>query len=37
LKGDPDQPQFSFEKISQGKIIRIPLPDPRTMIYPKPE
>jgi zinc protease len=37
LKGDPDQPQFSFEKISRGKIIRIPLPDPRTMIYPKPE
>jgi len=35
LKGNPDKPQDSFQKISGGKIIRIPLPDPLTMIYPK--
>ncbi len=36
LKGDPDKPQYSFDKISQGKAITmIPLPDPNTMIYPK--
>lgn len=35
LKGDPDKPQFSFEKIGQGKIVRVPLPDPNTMVYPK--
>ncbi len=34
-KGDPDQPQYSFQKISGGKITMIPLPDPATMIYPK--
>jgi len=38
LKGDPDKPQYSFEKIRQGKpITRIPLPDPSTMIYPAPK
>jgi predicted Zn-dependent peptidase len=35
LKGNPDKPQYSFEKIGNGKISRIPLPDPETMIYPK--
>jgi predicted Zn-dependent peptidase len=34
-KGNPDKPQDSFQKISGGKIIRIPLPDPLTMKYPK--
>ncbi len=36
LKGSPDKPENSFQKISGGKISRIPLPDPNTMIYPKP-
>jgi predicted Zn-dependent peptidase len=36
LKGSPDKPQYSLEKIAGGKITRIPLPDPNTMIYPKP-
>jgi zinc protease len=35
LKGNPDKPQYSFEKMESGKISRIPLPDPETMIYPK--
>ena len=36
LKGNPDKPQFTFEKIAKGgQIHRIPLPDPLTMIYPK--
>ncbi|HYK91391.1 MAG TPA: insulinase family protein, partial [Acidobacteriota bacterium] len=35
LKGSPDKPQYSWQKISAGKITRIPLPDPNTMIYPK--
>jgi predicted Zn-dependent peptidase len=36
LKGDPDKPQYSFDRISQGKpITKIPLPDPNTMVYPK--
>jgi zinc protease len=35
VKGDPDKPEYSFQKISNGKMIRIPLPDPSTMIYPK--
>jgi predicted Zn-dependent peptidase len=35
LKGNPEKPQYSFRKIAGGKIIRIPLPDPETMIYPK--
>jgi predicted Zn-dependent peptidase len=35
LKGDPDKPQNSFEKMAGGKIIRVPLPDPATMVYPK--
>lgn len=37
LKGNPDKPQYSFEKIAGGgKIERLPLPDPLTMTYPKP-
>jgi zinc protease len=35
LKGNPDKPEYSFDKIAAGKITRIPLPDPATMIYPK--
>jgi predicted Zn-dependent peptidase len=36
LKGNPDKPQYSFTKITKdGKITRMPLPDPLTMIYPK--
>lgn len=35
LKGNPDTPSFAFQKISGGKIHRIPLPDPLTMMYPK--
>jgi zinc protease len=35
LKGDPDKPANSFEKMAGGKIIKIPLPDPVTMVYPK--
>jgi zinc protease len=35
LKGDPEKPQNSFEKMAGGKLVRIPLPDPSTMIYPK--
>ena len=36
LKGSPDKPQYSFMKFAKdGKINRIPLPDPLTMIYPK--
>ncbi len=35
LKGSPDKPEYSFQKISGGRITRIPLPDPNTMIYPK--
>jgi zinc protease len=35
LKGNPEKPEFSFQKIANGKITRIPLPDPATMVYPK--
>lgn len=35
LKGNPDKPEYSFRKMAGGKIIRIPLPDPLTMEYPK--
>ena len=36
LKGDPNRPQFSFDKIAgTGGIRRLPLPDPVTMVYPK--
>ncbi len=34
-KGNPDKPQFSFDKLSGGKgVTKIPLPDPLTMVYP---
>lgn len=35
IKGSPDKPEFSFQKMTSGKIVRIPLPDPLTMVYPK--
>ncbi|HSW39463.1 MAG TPA: pitrilysin family protein, partial [Acidobacteriota bacterium] len=34
MKGNPDKPEYSFSKLAGGEIIRIPLPDPLTMIYP---
>ena len=35
LKGDPDKREYSFTKMAKdGKITRIPLPDPLTMTYP---
>jgi zinc protease len=37
-KGSADKPQYSITKFSKGGlIIRIPLPDPLTMVYPKPQ
>jgi predicted Zn-dependent peptidase len=33
LKGNPDKPQYSFEKM--GMIRQVPLPDPLTMEYPQ--
>ena len=34
LKGEPDRPEYSFTKMAKdGKITRIPLPDPLTMTY----
>jgi hypothetical protein len=36
MKGSPDKPDYSFDKIAKtAKITRIPLPDPATMVYPK--
>jgi predicted Zn-dependent peptidase len=35
LKGNSEKPDFSFKKMAGGKIVRIPLPDPATMVYPK--
>jgi predicted Zn-dependent peptidase len=36
MKGNPDKPDYSFARIAKaGKITRIPLPDPVTMVYPK--
>ncbi len=35
IKGNADKPQYSFQKFLDGKVIRIPLPDPNTMVYPK--
>jgi zinc protease len=35
LKGSPEKPEASFKKMMNGKIVRIPLPDPATMIYPQ--
>ncbi len=34
LKGNPDKPQYQLGKF--GPVQRIPLPDPLTMVYPKP-
>jgi predicted Zn-dependent peptidase len=34
LKASPDKPQYSWQKIFGGKVTRIPLPDPNTMVYP---
>jgi zinc protease len=35
-KGSADKPQYSITKFTKGgQIIRIPLPDPLTMVYPK--
>ena len=35
LAGNPDKPQYKFEKFAgDGGIRRIPLPDPMTMEYP---
>ena len=34
LKGNPDKPQFSLNKMAGARdIVRIPLPDPLTMVY----
>jgi zinc protease len=35
LKGNSEQPEYSFQKIAGGRVQTIPLPDPQTMIYPK--
>ena len=36
LRGDPDHPQDSFATLAGGRpVVRIPLPDPLTMVYPK--
>ena len=34
-EGDPDYPEYSLEAIAGTPLIRIPLPDPVTMIYPE--
>jgi hypothetical protein len=36
LKGNPDNPQYSFKKLSRNAEIQlIPLPNPLTLVYPK--
>ncbi len=35
MNGNPEKPEYSFKKMLDGKIVRVPLPDPATMIYPK--
>ena len=35
-QGDPDNPEFSLDQLSDGPVTRIPLPDPLTMEYPTP-
>ena len=38
LRGNPDRPQYSIAKLAGDRgVTRIPLPDPRTMIFPKVE
>ena len=35
LRGNPDRPQYSIAKLAGDRgVVRIPLPDPLTMIYP---
>ena len=35
LRGDPDNPEYVLEHLSpSGLVVRIPLPDPMTMVYP---
>jgi predicted Zn-dependent peptidase len=35
LKGNPDQPQYQLTKLGFAEnVVRIPLPDPLTMVYP---
>jgi len=35
LAGNPDLPEFSVERLAGDRpIVRIPLPDPMTMVYP---
>lgn len=36
LKGNPDKQDYDFKKLmpKAGEIVRIPLPDPMTMVYP---
>ena len=35
LRGNPDRPRFSIAKLAGARgAIRIPLPDPFTMVYP---
>lgn len=37
MKGNPDRSRYSFTSLAKdGKIVRIPLPDPKTMVYPSP-
>ena len=33
-QGDPDNPGFSLDRLSDGPVTRVPLPDPFTMEYP---
>jgi hypothetical protein len=35
FKGSPEKPEISFKKVMNGKIVRIPRPDPATRIYPQ--
>jgi predicted Zn-dependent peptidase len=35
LRGNPDRPQYSIAKLAGNRgVVRIPLPDPLTMVYP---
>ncbi len=35
LRGNPDRPQYSIAKLAGDRgVVRIPLPDPLTMLYP---
>ena len=33
-QGDPENPEFTLDALSEGRVTRIPLPDPYTMEYP---